>query len=234
MSSRLVLGLLLGVLLWSGVAQGSWQTSWVCRTGTTTAEGVSHSMTVCWTEASWHDDGINIGLDTWEVGGGSPGDITWFYDSDGDGRMDCWKGVTDSAVITSPYGVRPTRYHYGVDVGSVTANYGRGAAVRSMAAGQVIGSGYDSGNGNFVRIRHFDGLVSTYSHLLTRDVALNAWVSPGFTIGTMNCTGSCGSEVFGPNAVQGTHLHLEVRTSEGALRTPETTLDPIAMMSDCD
>lgn len=73
-----------------------------------------------------------------------------------------------------------------------------------------------------------------YIHLHTIDISPGISVLPGFQVGTMNCTGSCSSAVYGQNHVAGTHLHLEVAAYVGAPRTPEGRLDPEALMSACE
>jgi murein DD-endopeptidase MepM/ murein hydrolase activator NlpD len=130
--------------------------------------------------------------------------------------------------------MQPTRFHYGVDFGSVIAPYGHGQAIRAISSGAVSATGYDSGNGNFVRIHHNDGRESVYAHLETVDVVPNTSILAGYQIGTMNCTGSCFSDVHGQNAIQGTHLHLEVLAYVGAPRTPEGRIDPMPDMEECE
>ena len=169
-----------------------------------------------------------------EGGGGGAGDIQWYYDSDQDGRLDCWRDATTSAVMNSPYGQSSWRFHYGIDLGSVLPNYGQGAPIRSIGAGVISATGSDQWNGNFVTVDHYDGLQSRYIHLHTIDVSPGISVLPGFQVGTMNCTGSCSSAVYGQNHVAGTHLHLEVAAYVGAPRTPEGRLDPEALMSACE
>lgn len=148
--------------------------------------------------------------------------------------MDCWKDATDHATNNSPYGQSPWRFHYGMDIGSTLPNFGHGAPIRSIASGQVTYAGVDASNGGHVRLRHHDGYESVYSHLLSIDVLPGVWVGPGYQIGTMNCTGSCMSSIYGQNAVQGTHLHLEIKAYPGAPRDDAHTFDPEQFMPQCD
>lgn len=133
-------------------AAASWSTTWVCRSGSVEVEGEPPSgHTTCWTEPTWVDDGLNTDFDPLEEGDGGPGDSTWYYDSDGDGRMDCWKDVTQSATMNSPYGYsswRPGNFHYGADIGSLMPNYGRGVPVMAIASGVVSEVGTDQFNGS--------------------------------------------------------------------------------------
>ncbi len=191
------------------------------------------SQTVCWGEATWTNDYVNTEVDPLEWAEGGPGDVQFYYDTDFDGRMDCWRDTTTSATNNSSFGQSSWRFHYGMDIGSVLPSFGHGAPVRAIASGQVVGVGNDPANGNFVRILHLDGMESVYSHLHSYDVAQGAYVQPGHNIGTMNCTGSCTSTIYGNNAVQGTHLHLEIKTHQGAPRTPENRVDPESLMAEC-
>lgn len=215
-------------------AFATWTSSTVCRTGSTSVEGGAPvSQTVCWGEATWTDDYLMDQEDPIAWGDVGAGDVQYYYDSDVDGRMDCWKDTTTSATNNSPYGQSSWRFHYGTDIGSVLPNFGHGAPVRAIASGQVIAVGSDAANGNFIRILHTDGMESVYAHLLDAVVVQGAYVLPGYDIGTMNCTGSCTSSVHGNNAVQDTHLHLEIKTYQGAPRTPENRVDPESLMSEC-
>jgi len=74
--------------------------------------------------------------------------------------------------LTSPYGWRfhpkitnkdGTPYHHfhnGCDFGAPT-----GEKIKPCAKGQVIEVNYKNRNGNYIRIRHENGWVSTYCHL---------------------------------------------------------------------
>jgi murein DD-endopeptidase MepM/ murein hydrolase activator NlpD len=106
--------------------------------------------------------------------------------------------------INSNYGIRRLageahpRMHLGVDIAAPT-----GARVLASAEGTVTSSGYDSGYGNFVEIRHPNGLRTFYGHLsaIERGVVVGARVGGGQLIGRVGSTGYS----------TGPHLHFEVR-----------------------
>ena len=106
--------------------------------------------------------------------------------------------------INSNYGVRhlvgeaAPRMHQGVDIAAPT-----GAPVMASAQGVVVSSGYDGGYGNFIEIRHPNGLTTFYGHLseITRGMVAGAEVEGGQQIGRVGSTGYS----------TGPHLHFEVR-----------------------
>lgn len=117
--------------------------------------------------------------------------------------------VTDTFRIreTHPVTGAPGRPHRGIDIGGTTPGVA-GDPIYSTASGTVVSSGYVSGYGNYVRIQHADGTVSTaYGHLHTLGVSVGQTVSAGQQIGTMGNTGGS----------TGVHLHYEVH-----VRNPDT------------
>lgn len=116
--------------------------------------------------------------------------------------------------INSNYGIRhlvgedAPRMHQGVDIAAPT-----GAPVLASAQGVVVRSGYDGGYGNFVEIRHPNGLTTFYGHLsvITRGVVAGAEVESGQTIGQVGSTGYS----------TGPHLHFEVRRRGARLNPVE-------------
>lgn len=87
----------------------------------------------------------------------------------------------------------------GVDLG---APYG--TAIRAAAAGEVIvskDSGWNGGYGQYIVIRHSNGVQTLYGHLSGNSVGVGAYVSQGQVIGAMGSTGRS----------SGSHLHFEVR-----------------------
>ena len=96
--------------------------------------------------------------------------------------------------LTSPYGSRWGRLHEGLDFG---ASYG--SPVRAASSGVVIFAAYDGGYGKQVRIRHANGVVTSYSHL-SKIVVTGGRVDAGDVIGKVGTTGSS----------TGPHLHFEV------------------------
>ena len=81
---------------------------------------------------------------------------------------------------------------------------GHGTTIRAAAAGEVIvskSSGWNGGYGQYIVIRHSNGVQTLYSHLSRNDVGVGAYVNQGQVIGGMGNTGRS----------TGSHLHFEVR-----------------------
>jgi murein DD-endopeptidase MepM/ murein hydrolase activator NlpD len=112
-----------------------------------------------------------------------------------------------SAVSTNGYFVRPTagkktqgiHGHNGVDFHAA-----KGTAVVASAAGVVVvsrDSGWNGGYGQYVVIKHGNGMQTLYAHLSNNIVSEGQEVSQGQLVGYSGDTGKS----FGP------HLHFEVR-----------------------
>lgn len=81
---------------------------------------------------------------------------------------------------------------------------GVGTPIRAAAAGEVIvsrSSGWNGGYGQYIVVRHSNGVQTLYSHLSRNDVGVGAYVAQGQVIGAMGNTGRS----------TGPHLHFEVR-----------------------
>lgn len=79
-----------------------------------------------------------------------------------------------------------------------------GTAVLAAAAGEVIvskGSGWNGGYGQYIVIKHANGVQTLYSHLSQNNVGVGSYVSAGSTIGAIGLTGK----------TTGAHVHFEVR-----------------------
>lgn len=115
-----------------------------------------------------------------------------------------FKWPEEDYVITQGYGY--TKYarrgayggapHNGVDLAG-----GYGTAIRPIANGAILASGFNNGFGNWVAVRHDGGLVSIYAHLryasgLTNGTAVSTNDIIGYEGATGNATGS--------------HLHLSL------------------------
>lgn len=87
----------------------------------------------------------------------------------------------------------------GVDFGA-----GIGTPVRAAQAGEVIvakSSGWNGGYGNYIVVKHKNGMQTLYSHLSRVDVGVGDSVAQGAGIGALGNTGKS----------TGPHLHFEVR-----------------------
>jgi hypothetical protein len=100
-------------------------------------------------------------------------------------------------VVTSRYGWRKGRMHYGIDV-----NCNTGDTIYAAFSGRVRYSQFNNGGyGNLVIIRHYNGLETYYAHLSKLLVEPNELVEAGQPIGLGGNTGRS----------YGAHLHFEVR-----------------------
>ncbi|MDQ1193235.1 murein DD-endopeptidase MepM/ murein hydrolase activator NlpD [Brevundimonas vesicularis] len=119
-------------------------------------------------------------------------------------------------AINSPFGLRKlaieakARAHKGVDIAAP-----KGTTVFTAAEGEVIRTGYDpEGYGNFIEVRHPNGMSTLYGHLSRIDVANGDAVASGQRIGLVGSTGYS----------TGPHLHFEVRRG-GAQVNPTKVVD---------
>ncbi|MCC2544897.1 peptidoglycan DD-metalloendopeptidase family protein [Hymenobacter sp. BT175] len=112
--------------------------------------------------------------------------------------------------LTSDFGFRGYRWHYGVDLDLNT-----GDTVRAAFDGVVRIAKYDgSGYGYYLLVRHYNGLETLYGHLSRQLVAPGTFVKAGQVIGLGGSTGRS----------TGSHLHYEVRY-EGNPIDPERVYD---------
>ena len=98
--------------------------------------------------------------------------------------------------ITSEFGRRRWRYHYGTDI-----DLNKGDTVRVAFGGRVRISTYSKSYGNVVVVRHHNGLETLYGHLSKRFVDIDSTFSSGTVIGLGGNTGHS----------FGSHLHFEIR-----------------------
>ena len=112
--------------------------------------------------------------------------------------------------ITSHFGWRRGRNHNGTDIDLNT-----GDTVRAAWSGKVRYAKYnESGFGNLVIIRHYNGLETFYAHLSKHLVVPNQVVNAGDPIGLGGNTGHS----------YGSHLHFEVRFYDAPI-DPEKVID---------
>lgn len=112
----------------------------------------------------------------------------------------------NSILVTSLYGSRWGRFHYGLDFRASI-----GTSVKAMASGTVEGTGdtdvacKGASFGKWIFIRHNNGLSSTYGHLSVISVKPGQKIKTGDVIGLSGNTGSS----------TGPHLHVSVYASDG-------------------
>lgn len=114
-------------------------------------------------------------------------------------HIDCRDFVypLSSNRITSNFGMRRYRYHYGIDLG-VTI----GDTIRASFGGKIRIINYEAkGYGHYIVIRHDNGLETIYAHLSGVLVTINQQVKAGDPIGLAGNTGHS----------TGPHLHYEIR-----------------------
>ncbi len=99
--------------------------------------------------------------------------------------------------ITSGFTFRWGRWHFGVDLDLNT-----GDSVRAAFDGVIRISKYDGGGyGNYLLVRHFNGIETLYGHLSKALLPVGTFVKAGQVIGLGGSTGRS----------TGSHLHFEVR-----------------------
>lgn len=128
-----------------------------------------------------------------------------YYDEKGNGAIKSLKRTPiNNAKVTSSFQTRRkhpvlgfTRAHKGVDFRAPT-----GTPIPAAGAGRVIKRGYNSGHGNFVRIRHNGSFETLYAHMskFAKGVNVGTTVRQGQIIGYSGSTGLS----------TGPHLHYEI------------------------
>lgn len=106
---------------------------------------------------------------------------------------------THSKIITSKFGYRQKfkRMHKGVDIKVYI-----GDTIYAAFSGQVRVVKYDKyGYGNYIVIRHDNGLETIYGHLSKQLIQVNQFIKSGEPIGLGGNTGKS----------TGSHLHFETR-----------------------
>jgi len=111
-------------------------------------------------------------------------------------HTDCDHALPSPGHVTSPYGPRKGRMHYGVDLKLQT-----GDPVMSAFSGMVRISRYNPSFGHVVVVRHYNGLETLYAHLSKRLVKPGDIIEAGDILGLGGNTGRS----------YGSHLHFEVR-----------------------
>ncbi len=101
-----------------------------------------------------------------------------------------------SGKVTSKFGPRKKRFHYGIDIDLET-----GDAVNVAFDGKVRIAKKSKSYGNVIVIRHSNGLETYYAHLSKINVTVDQEVFAGDIIGLGGNTGKS----------RGSHLHFEIR-----------------------
>lgn len=114
-----------------------------------------------------------------------------------------WAFPIRSNRVTSPFGMRRYRWHYGTDI-----SLNIGDTIVAAFDGIVRITQYDRlGYGYYVLLRHYNGLETLYGHLSSYSVKVGDIVKAGDVIGLGGNTGRS----------TGPHLHFEIRYQGNAL-----------------
>jgi murein DD-endopeptidase len=111
--------------------------------------------------------------------------------------------------ISSKYGMRihpvtkQKRFHNGVDIACPIGTFLK----NTIASGKCVKIGFDDLNGNYLRIEHDNGLLTSYAHLSKVIVKEGNEVSLGEVFALTGNTG----------LGTGAHVHFRVRKLEGII-----------------
>ncbi len=127
------------------------------------------------------------------------------------GNSTYWAWPTSKPFrISSYYGWRyhpvyhENRFHDGVDISGTKSDN-----IYAIQSGTVSAVSYHSSMGNYIKVDHGNGYVSSYLHLSKQLVSVGDHVEKGELVGIMGCTGTC----------TGKHLHLSL-TYNGSKMNP--------------
>lgn len=155
--------------------------------------------------APWFNIFDSMSVNIYEIDGAKYKDTTQIvlYDSIQTDSSRSWSMPLTYSHITSDFGHRRYRWHYGTDLKLVT-----GDSVLSVFDGVVRICKYNYGGyGNYVLVRHHNGLETLYGHLSKQLVKVGQLVKAGELIGLGGSTGRS----------SGPHLHFEVRYQGNAI-----------------
>jgi murein DD-endopeptidase MepM/ murein hydrolase activator NlpD len=114
-----------------------------------------------------------------------------------------WSMPLKQSRITSHFGLRGYRYHYGTDLGLAI-----GDSILAVFDGVVRITGYHrTGYGYFVVVRHYNGLETVYGHMSKIVARQGQYVKAGDLLGYGGSTGRS----------TGPHLHFEIRFQGNAI-----------------
>lgn len=147
-----------------------------------------------------------------EMAGMTPPDQPKRGDQSAGGEVSGYAMPVEGGTFTSGIGAaRPGgRVHNGQDIAAPA-----GTPIVPIAPGTVVGVGSDKLSGNFVKVRHGDGTVSSYAHMGSVGVKPGQQVGPGVQLGTVGATGNATGNV----------LHLRIRDRSGRNIDPRAALN---------
>lgn len=126
-------------------------------------------------------------------------------------------------TISSVYGYRvhpvlgTSRLHNGIDMASPS-----GTPIYSAGTGTVLLSGSSSGYGNWIVIKHDNGLLSIYGHMDTG----NLFVTPGQRVNQ----GQLIAKVGNSGISTGSHLHFSIATNYDDSTSTFNYIDPLTVL----
>lgn len=141
-------------------------------------------------------------INPYELDGAKYKDTLMVHINDSLANVNWTMPVTNSRV-TSPFGFRRFRWHYGTDL---KVYYGDPIVAAFDGIVRIVD--YEKyGYGRYVVLRHLNGLETLYGHMSKTKVKVGEQVSAGQVIGLGGSTGRS----------TGTHLHFEVRYQGNAI-----------------
>jgi len=117
-------------------------------------------------------------------------------------------------TVTSQYGKRESGFHRGIDLAVA-----QGTLVKAAKDGEVIQSEYHPSWGNYVAIKHADGLTTLYAHCSRNVAQVGQTIKQGETIAFVGSTGHS----------TGPHLHFEVNQSQNLEQ--DQLLNPLQVLN---
>ncbi|WP_454058928.1 M23 family metallopeptidase [Elizabethkingia ursingii] len=110
-------------------------------------------------------------------------------------RPQDWHGINSKFGTRVHPVLKTVKHHSGIDIPAPTR-----VPVYAVLDGVVIFSGYDNASGNYVKIDHGNGLMTSYAHLSKIEAWKHQEIDRGQIIGRVGATGR----------VTGPHLHYTV------------------------
>lgn len=112
----------------------------------------------------------------------------------------------------NPFGKNATERHCGLDLSAKS-----GTTVYAMLPGEIVGIGFDSRSGNYIKLSH-GSLTVTYCHLMRKpSIAIGTKILPGQPVAHVGSTGRS----------TGPHLHITLKKN-GRVLDPAILLDYIS------